>query len=357
MAKESSASPNTIKGHVDEVRDANDHMKRTKHLQRQQFATTEVTGQVQQIPSDKHSMWDLLRAYKTDHTKSTLPEQTNDNSSKDERIWTLRPLTFDPLVWHRFRYALGHHMFCHKESPFDKKEALSIQSSATRIAHEIANSTHPIDPLFESPIHKKAVMDEMQRLTPDKSPGLDGVTNRLLPSGGEKFNTILHEVIATLWEHQAQPPEWQKSLMQPIYKGDKKTKPDPASYRGIYLSSALARLFEGIIIKRLAQYTEQHSTLPGNQLGTRSNRQIHDAIYSIIAIIQHNFFAKGQPTYVAFLDFATAFPSVFREGLLSTMHERNIVEKLWHALRLRFNIVKIRVLHPKIRQSSEAEIL
>jgi len=32
MAKESSASPNTIKGHVDEIREANDHMKRSKHL-------------------------------------------------------------------------------------------------------------------------------------------------------------------------------------------------------------------------------------------------------------------------------------------------------------------------------------
>jgi len=116
--------------------------------------------------------------------------------------------------------------------------------------------------------------------------------------------------------------------MQPIYKGGEKPKQDPASYREIYLSSALAKLFEGIIIKRLTQYTEQHSTLTDNQLGTRSNRQIHDAIYSIIAIIQHIFFANGQPTSVAFLDFVTVFPSVFREGLLSTMHERNIVGKM-----------------------------
>ena len=122
MAKESRASPNTIKGHVDKVRDANNHMKPTKHLQRQQFATTEVTEHMQQIPSDKHSIWDLLRLYKTDHTKSTLPEQTTDNSSKDEGIWTLGSLTFEPLVWHRFRYALGHHMFRYKESPFNEKK-------------------------------------------------------------------------------------------------------------------------------------------------------------------------------------------------------------------------------------------
>jgi len=34
VAKESSASPNTIKRHVDEVRNANNHITRTKNLQR-----------------------------------------------------------------------------------------------------------------------------------------------------------------------------------------------------------------------------------------------------------------------------------------------------------------------------------
>jgi len=252
--------------------------------------------------------------------------------------------------------CLGPPYVSQKESPYNEKEALSIQSSATRIAHEIANPTHPIVPLFDSPIDKKEVMDEMHRLTLDKFPGPDGVTNCMLRSGGEKLNTILHEVISTLWEYEAHPSAWQKSLMQPIYKGGNKLQSDPASYRGIYLCSALAKLLEGIINKRLTQYTEQRSTtLTDNQLGTRSNRQIHDTIYSIIAIMQHNFFANGQPTYVAFLDFFTSFPSVFREGLLCTMRERIIVGKTWHALRYRFNIVKIRVLHPKIRQRSEVK--
>jgi len=62
-------------------------MKQTELVQRQQFAATEVTGQVEQIPSNKHSqsMWDLLRAYETVHTKSTLPEQTKDNLTKTNR--------------------------------------------------------------------------------------------------------------------------------------------------------------------------------------------------------------------------------------------------------------------------------
>jgi len=54
--------------------------------------------------------------------------------------------------------------------------------------------------------------------------------------------------------------------MQPIYKVIK-LKPDPASYRGIYLSSTIAKLFESTTIKRLTKYIEQHSTLRDNQLG------------------------------------------------------------------------------------------
>jgi hypothetical protein len=69
--------------------------------------------------------------------------------------------------------------------------------------------------------------------------------------------------------------------MKPIYKGGNKLKTDPASYRGIYLSSALAKLFEGLLLHRLTQYTEAHDTLTPNQLGTRPGRQTHDAIYSL----------------------------------------------------------------------------
>ena len=52
--------------------------------------------------------------------------------------------------------------------------------------------------------------------------------------------------------------------MQPIYKGGNKSRADPASYRGIYLSSALAKLFEGILISRLTKFTETHNTLTEN---------------------------------------------------------------------------------------------
>ena len=146
----------------------------------------------------------------------------------------------------------------------------------------------------------------------------------MLQAEGPKFDALLHEVFSTIWQHEIQPNAWQMSLMQPIYKGDGKARSDPASYRGIYLSSALAKFFEGILISRLTKFTEAQNTLTENQLGTRPQRQIHDAIYCLLSIIQYNK-SKGLPTYVAFCDYSTAFPSIHRGKLLSLLFKYNIV--------------------------------
>ena len=83
----------------------------------------------------------------------------------------------------------------------------------------------------------------------------------------------LFEFLNAIWQYGIQPIAWETSLLQPIHKGGNKEKEDQASYRGIYLSNSLAKLFEGIILHRRTQYTETHDTLTMNQWGTRPNRQ------------------------------------------------------------------------------------
>jgi hypothetical protein len=66
---------------------------------------------------------------------------------------------------------------------------------------------------------------------------------------------------------------------------------------------------------------------------------------------------QAVPTYVAFLDYSTAFPSVFRVKLLSLLQRFNIVGKMWKHLRARFHTVEVRVLHPQIPPSWWVKIL
>ena len=70
----------------------------------------------------------------------------------------------------------------------------------------------------------------------------------MIQAAGFKFTKILYAVLSMLWVHEIQPAAWQMSLMQPIYKGGDKSKADPASYRGIHLSSALAKLRESLFL-------------------------------------------------------------------------------------------------------------
>ena len=147
------------------------------------------------------------------------------------------------------------------------------------------------------------------------------------------------------------------SLIHPIYKGGNKSRTDPASYRCMYLSSALVKLFEGILISRLTKFTETHNTLTENQLWTRPGQQIHDAIYCLLSMIQYKITQKGLPTYVAFCDFSTAFPSIHRGKLLSLLCKENIVGRMWKHLRERFQVGRVRVLHPLIPKTSSVAIL
>jgi len=217
-----------------------------------------------------HSLWDLLRRYKTDHVQSNLPTQTHDNASPDPRIWNLGPLTFDPQAWHRFRYALGHYLLKHKSSPYNEAAAhkLSVHSAVRALLRKVEHPILPVDPLFHKEISRQELAAEIKKLNSDKSPGDDGITNRMIQAAGPQFQQILYDIFSTLLTHDIQLAAWQMSLMQPICKGGNKSKADPASYRGIYLSSALAKLFEGILISRLTKFTEIHNTLTETQLGT-----------------------------------------------------------------------------------------
>ena len=150
------------------------------------------------------------------------------------------------------------------------------------------------------------------------------------------FRHCLHLIFDTIWHLDRQPQDRQKSLIQPIFKGGDKDASDPASYRGIYLISALAKLFEGILVTRLTAYTEKHNTLTDTQFGSRPGRQTHDATYSLISIIQYNQLCQKKPTYVAFIDCTTAYPSVFRQGLCHELYNQGIRVKMWRHLRQRF---------------------
>jgi len=133
--------------------------------------------------------------------------------------------------------------------------------------------------------------------------------------------------------------------MQPIYRGHDKDKTDPASYRGKNENETLTKLFEGLLLAQLTTHTGLDNTPTCNQLGTKlcTQTRTHDAIYSLIYTIQYNKYALQIPTYVAFVDYSTVYPSesVYRDRLSSILLHNDIVGHMWHHLRARIDNIRL----------------
>ena len=165
----------------------------------------------------------LRSSYKNDHAKSNLPSKIYSNEFEDPKLWKKGPLTTEPLAWHHFRSALGHHLIQHPQSPFDEGADRRVISDLPQIIARIAIPTTPTDPLFITPFTLAQVETKIRSSLPDKAPGLDGITNRMLRAAGPKFKQVLFVMYNTIWHHDSQPEVWQKSLIQPIFKGEKRT--------------------------------------------------------------------------------------------------------------------------------------
>jgi len=59
---------------------------------------------------------------------------------------------------------------------------------------------------------------------------------------------------------------------------------------------------------------------------------------------------------VAFVDYSTAYPSVHRDGLSSTLLKNDIQSNMWYHLRARFDKIKLQVLHPGISARHTVDI-
>jgi len=302
--------------------------------------------------------WKLLHEHKTSSAGTiTLPMQMRTNSSNDDRLWEAGPIQRDAAqaatAFPSHRYALGQALHDHPASPWNEQEARRI---TTELHSTNANKQDTMDTTLNEEPTREEIQNLIKLLPPDKSPGPDGISNRLLQNGGEHFSKLIHTLMLTIWNKECYPTAWASALMQPVHKGGGKDRYNPASYRGIYLLNTLTKLFEGLLESRLTPFTELHDTLTHAQNGSRPGRQTHDGIYAHIATIQQRWQSTGAPTYCAYIDFATAYPSVHRERLALLLLKYNITGKIWKLLQENSRRVRVRVLHSLIDEDEEVNI-
>jgi len=85
----------------------------------------------------------------------------------------------------------------------------------------------------------------MTKLPPDKSPGSDDISPRLLIPIDEEIVLPLTIIFNKSLESGSVPEDWRTANVCPIYKKGKRTSPE--NYRPVSLTSQICKLFEHFV--------------------------------------------------------------------------------------------------------------
>ena len=165
----------------------------------------------------------------------------------------------------------------------------------------------------------------------DKSPGPDGIHNRVLYETRDVILEPLTKLLITSLESGKLPDDWKTANVTPIFKKGKKS--DPNNYRPVSLTSAVCKLMETIIRDEIVKHVENQKLLSPAQHGFRSHRSCSTQLIEVIHDWA-NSLDENTPVDSIYLDYRKAFDNVPFERLrLAKLHAYRIRGKIHRRIR------------------------
>jgi hypothetical protein len=118
----------------------------------------------------------------------------------------------------------------------------------------------------------------------DKAPGPDGIPNEIVKFLPPATHSALFSLLSLFAYKSYTPPEWCHSTTCLLHKKD-----DPTllgKYRPIAHMNNLLKLWTALIKDAGSKYAETHGILSDQHDGLRKHRSIHDALSSIIMMME-----------------------------------------------------------------------
>ena len=144
---------------------------------------------------------------------------------------------------------------------------------------------------------------------------------------GPLLKSWLCKVFNTIVNFEAIPSQFKVGIIVPIYKGKGKVPLLPGSYRGITLTSVIAKTFEHLLLDRMLPVLSDNCVPHLNQTAYQCGVSSTDATFSCQETIS-NFIRDGNSIYSCFYDLASAFDTVEYPVLLSHLEESR---SLWES--------------------------
>ena len=110
------------------------------------------------------------------------------------------------------------------------------------------------DTFVDQTIGMPEIYASIQKLKNNVSPGPDGIFFEMFKHGAVKLSPALSALFELVMSGQPPPQVWHTGIIAPLYK--KLNRLMPINYRSVVLRSAVAKLFERIIMASISRVME-----------------------------------------------------------------------------------------------------
>ena len=159
-------------------------------------------------------------------------------------------------------------------------------------------------------ITTKEVKKRIDKLKTQSSPGLDGITPRLLKETKDEIAPLLARIFRESLRTGVVPRDWKEAKVVPIFKKGSKTS--AGNYRPVSLTSICCRIMEGMLRDEISEHLHTNRLLHPSQHGFMKNKSCTTNLLEFMEKITEAA-DRGEPMDVIYLDFAKAFDKVPRE--------------------------------------------
>ncbi|GFS49257.1 probable RNA-directed DNA polymerase from transposon X-element [Trichonephila clavipes] len=157
----------------------------------------------------------------------------------------------------------------------------------------------------------------IKNLKPNKSPGIDLITNRILKNLPTKFIIFIALLFNMLLENCYFPKSWRMAVVIPILKPNSDDS-NPQNYRPISLLSSLSKAYEFVILNRLNQHCLARNIIIPEQHGFVTKCSTVTQLLRVTELV-HTGFQNHQATGMLSVDIVKAFDEIWHDGLISKM--------------------------------------
>ncbi|MEW8548255.1 MAG: reverse transcriptase family protein [Candidatus Thiodiazotropha sp.] len=296
------------------------------HLAKKQY-------NIRKTPRNKELLNEHSRSYKrtmnnfiAKHRKLHEKKLRNLHSKNPKEYWKF----INSLKTQTKHTSPGLDEFCDffKNLNSSEDEDTELPNLNFDINNEILNAT----------ITQDEILRCINNLNNGKTSGLDKILNEYIKTTKDIFLPIYEKLFNIILDTGFFPEQWSIGSIKPIYK-NKGDPLDPRNYRPITILSCLGKLFTSILNKRLNKYLEDYLLLSENQAGFRKQYSTMDHIFSLHALIEI-LKSQKKKLFCCFVDFSSAFDSVWRMGLWRKLLNYNIDGKLFRVIFNMYNDIK-----------------